>query len=121
MSTGLRIADRDLAVVLALIPARGMGATRRVVSEGWFAKHPLRGMKIGADGFEVGAVFRHSSDDGRTWTDRVDIETEGWLCYPAFKEIDGRLFILYCFGDGMKSMRLTALPMDPGSYEKRDK
>ena len=52
-----------------------------------------------------------SSDDGRTWTGRVDIETEGWLCYPAFKEIDGRLFVLYCFGDGMKSMRLTALTL----------
>lgn len=61
----------------------------------------------------------YSSDDGRTWTDRVDIETEGWLCYPAFKEIDGRLFILYCFGDGMKSMRLTALPVDAESCEKR--
>lgn len=52
-----------------------------------------------------------SSDDGRTWTDRIDIETEGWLCYPSFKEIGGRLFILYCFGDGMKSMRLTALTL----------
>lgn len=52
-----------------------------------------------------------SSDDGKTWTDRVDLETEGWNCYPFLREYDGRLFIGYCIGGGMRTMRVISLSL----------
>ena len=52
-----------------------------------------------------------SSDDGRTWTDRVDLETEGWNCYPFLREYDGKLFIGYCIGGGMRTMRVMSVAL----------
>ncbi len=52
-----------------------------------------------------------SSDDGRTWTDRVDLETEGWNCYPFLREYDGKLFIGYCIGGGMRTMRVMSVTL----------
>lgn len=54
-------------------------------------------------------VFRHSSDEGRTWSEPVRMIPDSQAAY--YVSNNGRLFILYCFGDGMKSMRLTALPL----------
>ena len=52
-----------------------------------------------------------SSDEGRTWRNRVDLEVADWNCYIFVREYDRTLYIGYCVGDGMRTMRVIAAPL----------
>ena len=62
------------------------------------------------NGLRAPLTLGFSHDNGQTWTDRIDLETEGWNCYPFVREINGRLYIGYCYGQGMQNLRMIAVP-----------
>ena len=54
-----------------------------------------------------------SEDEGRTWKERVDLESTGWNSYPFLREVDGRLIVGYSYGAGLNSLRLVSVGLEP--------
>lgn len=58
-----------------------------------------------------------SNDDGTTWRNAKDIETnpEGWYCYTAIEFVDGYALLAYCAGDKtvghLNRLRITRIPI----------
>ncbi len=51
-----------------------------------------------------------SVDEGETWKNLVDIETEGWNDYVALREYDGNLYMVYSTGSHA-NLRVVAWPV----------
>ena len=65
------------------------------------------------NGSRAPLTLAFSSDEGRTWTNRIELEPTGWNSYPFLLEFNGRLFVGYSHGMGLDSLRLV--PVDLGS------
>ncbi len=75
----------------------------------------------GAFPFPVGKrtplVSAISKDGGRTWTQRMALETDadGWYCYTAMQFTDDAVLLAYCAGDskigGLNRLRIRRVPL----------
>lgn len=55
-----------------------------------------------------------SKDEGRTWIHRHTLEgnlQQGWYCYIAVIELDGRLLLEYCAMESLRHSRVTEVPL----------
>ena len=57
-----------------------------------------------------------STDEGKTWKtkliERDDQDSPISTCYTAVREIDGKLFLAYCYRDWLATSRVTAIPLE---------
>ena len=62
------------------------------------------------NGWRKPLALAFSDDDGQTWRDRVELETEGWCCMAFIAETRDALLVGYCIGDALDSLRVVRIP-----------
>jgi len=63
------------------------------------------------NGHRAPLTFAISTDDGASWHDHRDIETDasGWYCYTALFETESHLLLGYCARSGLKHSRIATI------------
>lgn len=80
-----------------------------------------------ACGVRTPLTMGFSSDEGRTWTRRQNVEdgydptkpTRFWYCYTSLLELDDRLLLAYCAEDNLHHLRIRAVPLPERQGERK--